>query len=95
MIMCCCFDVEKSYFLHKNVVIEPQTISNRKNLILKVLDEKTGKLRLLKWLFCMEATKIRCFLQHRSVISGDYCGQSQIVISKYHNIRSIRTPQRC
>ena len=32
MIMCCCFDVEKSYFLHKNVVIEPQTISNCKNL---------------------------------------------------------------
>ena len=43
MIMCCCFDVEKSYFLHTNVVIEPQTISNRKDLTLKILDEKTGK----------------------------------------------------
>ena len=53
------------------------------------------KLCLLKWLFCMEATKMRCFLQHRSVISRNYCGQSQIVISKYHNIRSIRTSQRC
>ena len=44
MIMCCWSNVEKFYFLHTNVVIEPQAISNRKNLTLKILDEKTGKL---------------------------------------------------
>ena len=44
MIMCCCFDVEKSYLLQTNLVIEPQTTSNRKNMTLKIPDEKTGKL---------------------------------------------------